>query len=161
MQEQIDMQGYFTLRLLDAGGQIIQSQSHKNRIVKTGRQLVAQLFGGVPGTPPTRVTRMGVGTDGTPASDDQANLIKQRDPRKAIAAVTYEDLIENEGTPNAIKRIRARFTTEFDFNEANGNDPLREAAIFNESGVMYNRVVFEPVTKTDAFKLTLLWDIIF
>jgi hypothetical protein len=26
---------------------------------------------------------------------------------------------------------------------------------------MYNRVVFQDVTKTDAFKLTLLWDIVF
>ena len=42
-------------------------------------------------------------------------------------------------------------------------EPLREAGVFNAAtgGVMYNRVVFQDVTKTDAFKLTLLWDIVF
>jgi hypothetical protein len=40
---------------------------------------------------------------------------------------------------------------------------LREAGIFTavSGGVMYNRVVFDAVTKTNAFKLTLLWDITF
>lgn len=161
MQEIIDMRGHLTLYLLNPGGAIIQTQSAKNRIVRTGRQLVAQLFAGVAGTPPTRVTHMGVGIDGTPPDDEQKSLIKPRDPRKPISPAIYEDFVDNEGTPNAVKRIRTRLTAEFDFTEANGNEPLREAAIFNEDGVMYNRVIFEPVTKTDAFKLALLWDIIF
>jgi hypothetical protein len=51
----------------------------------------------------------------------------------------------------------------FDFGEANGPEPLREAAIFTAAadGTMYNRVVFDPVTKADTFKLTLIWDIVF
>ena len=51
----------------------------------------------------------------------------------------------------------------FDFGDANGAEPFREAGIFTaeNGGVMYNRVVFDAVTKTDAFKLTLLWDIVF
>ncbi|NET38428.1 MAG: hypothetical protein F6K19_41605 [Cyanothece sp. SIO1E1] len=161
MQEQNDMRGRLKLCLVDRTGQVVHQQNPKNRIVKSGRQLVAQLFAGVPGTPPTQVTEMGVGTDGTPPNDEQTNLLTPRAPRKPIGAPAYEELIENEGTDNAIKRIRTILTTEFDFGEANGADPLREAAIFNTDGIMYNRVVFEPVTKTDAFKLTLLWEIVF
>ena len=66
--------------------------------------------------------------------------------------------------PRPAGRIRVSLQAVFDFNEANDPAvPLREAAIFTAAagGVMYNRVVFEPVTKTDAFKLTLLWDVIF
>ncbi len=160
------MHGQLTLRLSNAVGQVIHEQHPKNRIVKAGRQLVAQLFAGVPGTPPTRVTQMGVGTDGTAVNDDQISLLAPRDissdrPRKDISEVVYEEFIENEGTPEEVKRIRVRLTAEFNFGEANGVEPLQEAAIFNTDGTMYNRVTFEEVTKTDAFKLTLLWDIVF
>jgi hypothetical protein len=61
-------------------------------------------------------------------------------------------------------RLRVTLQTVFDFAEANDPSvPLREAGIFTAEtgGVMYNRVVFEPVTKTNAFRLTLFWEIIF
>ena len=59
--------------------------------------------------------------------------------------------------------MRANIRAVFDFAEANGVDPLREAGVFTAltDGVMYNRVIFDPVTKTGAFQLTLLWDITF
>jgi hypothetical protein len=62
-----------------------------------------------------------------------------------------------------VLRVRASVKAVFDFNEANGTAPLREAAIFTAAagGVMYNRVVFDAVTKTNAFQLTMLWDITF
>ncbi|UBF27077.1 hypothetical protein K9N68_03650 [Kovacikia minuta CCNUW1] len=163
MQERIDMQGKLTLRLTDSSGQMIQERQYHNRIVTTGRQLVAQLFGGIPGTPPTKVTHIGVGTDNTSAKDDQVGLLAERAPRKPISEVSYSDVIENPGTPNEVRRVKASLTAIFDFNDANGSAPLQEAAIFtaDTGGIMYNRVVFEPVTKTSAFKLTLLWDIIF
>ncbi|MFH7245305.1 MAG: hypothetical protein ACHWZW_20910 [Spirulina sp.] len=161
MQETINMRGQLRLILTDASGQIVHSQAPKNRIVTSGRQLVAQLFGGVTGTPPTKVTQMAVGTNATPTHDDQTNLLAMREPRKPISNILYQEFIENEGTANAIKRIRTQLTAEFDFADANGTAPLTEAGIFNDALVMYNRVVFEPVTKTDAFKLTLLWEIIF
>ena len=74
----------------------------------------------------------------------------------------YSEISEGTG-PDEVKRVRARLTAVFDFGDANGTEPLREAGIYTaeNGGVMYNRVVFEPVTKTDAFKLTLLWDIVF
>jgi hypothetical protein len=157
VEEQLNMRGQLTLNLLDESGQMIHQQQLKNRIVLSGRRLVAQLFGGVEsGTPtPQKVTQMAIGTDGTAPNDDQANLLAERS-RKAIAQISYEETLE-EG----IKRLQALITAEFDFEEANGADPLREAAILNEDGVMYNRVVFEPVTKTNAFKLTLLWRVVF
>ena len=159
MDEKQEMRGCLTLRVSDQEGLTLYERPHKNRIVTSGRMLVAQLFGGVEsGASPTQVTHMAVGTNGTaPADGDQA-LRAQRGDRKEIGEVSYEAFPEG-----GVARVRTRLTAEFDFDEANGNDPLREAGVFNdaEDGVMYNRVVFDPVTKTNAFKLTLIWDIVF
>jgi hypothetical protein len=159
MNENQEMRGRLTLRVSDGESRTLYERPHDNRIVTTGRMLVAHLFGGIEsGATPTQVTHMAVGTNGTaPADGDQA-LRAQRGARKEIGEVGYEEFPEG-----GVTRVRASLTAEFDFDEANGNEPLREAGVFTgaEGGVMYNRVVFEPVTKTDAFKLTLIWDIVF
>ncbi len=166
MEESLDMRGQLTLRLTDREGRVVHQQQRANRIVQSGRRLVAQLFSGVTsGTPPARVTHMAVGTDGTPPADDQTALLAQRAARKPFTEVVYADFDEPvPGGGAVVKRVRASVTAVFDFDEANDpTTPLREAGIFNGAtgGVMYNRVVFEPVTKTNSFKLTLLWDIVF
>jgi hypothetical protein len=105
---------------------------------------------------------MGLGTGAVAPNDDQTDLANPRAPRNPITQVTYSEVTE-AGPGGPVKRIRASLQTVFDFNEANGPDPLREAAIFTAptGGVMYNRVVFDPVTKGNTFKLTLIWDIVF
>jgi hypothetical protein len=159
MDEKQEMHGCLTLRVSDREGRTHYERPHKNRIVTSGRMLVAHLFGGVEsGASPTQVTHMAVGTNGTaPADGDQA-LRAQRGGRKEMGEVSYEEFPDG-----GVTRVRTRLTAEFDFDEANGADPLRESGVFNaaEDGVMYNRVVFDPVTKTEAFKLTLIWDIVF
>lgn len=165
-----EMRGHLTLKVSDEKGSVVYERSCKNHIVTTGRDLVARLFGGFTSPLPSRVTHMAVGTDGTAEADNNTQLGAQRDagagvPRKPISEVTYEEFNETQpGTPaRVIRRVRARLTTEFDFNEANGGVALREAGMFTAEtgGVMYNRVVFDPVTKTEAFKLTLIWDVVF
>jgi hypothetical protein len=159
MNEVMDMRGSVTMLLTDRAGAVVYERRRHNRIVKTGRDLVAKLFAGAPGqTQPTRVTHMAVGTDGADPTDDQTALLKERPPRKLIEEVSYAEFVEA-----GVKRVRVSLKAVFEFEEANGADPLREAAIFTAAsgGVMYNRVKFDAVTKTNAFKLTLLWDITF
>jgi hypothetical protein len=163
MREDNGMRGTLTMRVTDGDGLVLYEAQHKNRIVTSGRNLVAQLFAGIAGgVPPGQVTHMAVGTDATPATDADNALRAERVPRRAISSVDYSEISEGSGA-SEVKRVRARLTAVFDFGDANGTDPLREAGIFTaeNDGIMYNRVVFEPVTKTDAFKLTLLWDIVF
>jgi hypothetical protein len=165
MYEHIDMRGAVTIMLSDASSRPVCLVRQQNRIVRSGRQLVAQLFGGVAtGTPPARVTHMAVGTGDAPPADDQIALVAERAPRKPIAAVTYTDVDEPQPGGGTVRRVRASLRAVFDFAEANGAEPLREAAIFTSDapgGVMYNRVVFPAVTKTNAFQLTLFWEITF
>lgn len=163
MREKNEMKGCLTLRLYDREGRLLHDRRHDNRIVTSGRQMVARMFGGVStGSAPTRVTHMAVGTDATAPADADTALRAQRGGRKQIGEVAYEEFDEPVAG-GSVRRVRTRLTAEFDFGEANGNEPLREAGVFNAAsgGVMYNRVTFEPVTKTDAFKLTLVWDIVF
>jgi len=163
------MYGCLTLKVSDEKGEMVCERACNNHIVTTGRNLVARLFGGFTSPQPTRVTHMAVGTDGTVAADDNTQLGAQRDAkagvsRKPISTVTYEEFNETQtGATTAVRRIRARLTAEFEFDEANGSAPLQEAGMFTAAtgGVMYNRVTFDPVTKTQAFKLTLIWDVVF
>jgi len=164
MNEVMDMRGSVVLLLTDRGGAVVEERRYQNRIVKTGRDLVAKLFAGAPGqTQPTRVTHMGVGTDGTDPTDDQTALLKERPARDGLPRKPIEEVTFSEFMDAGVKRVRVTLRAVFDFEEANGTDPLREAAVFTAAsgGVMYNRVTFKDVTKTNAFKLTLLWDITF
>ena len=166
MNESMNMRGSLTLHITDREGRVVREQQYHNRIVKTGRELVAKLFAGVPaGAPPTRVTHMAVGINATAPADNQTVLLGERAPRKEIlpADVTYTEFDEPVQGGGTVRRVRASMKAVFDFNEANGPEPLREAGIFTAAtgGVRYNRVVFDAVSKTNAFKLTLLWDITF
>jgi len=158
MQDAMDMRGQLRLFLQDQSGLVLFDRKLDNHIVKSGRQLVARLFAGVSGTLPSNVSHMAVGTGPDAATDDQTALVAER-ARNPVSTPVYTEIVDSTG----VKRSRVSLQTMFDFGEANGTVPLREAAIFNaaSAGVMYNRVVFDPVTKANTFKLTLIWDIIF
>jgi hypothetical protein len=157
MHETMNMHGRVRMIGEAQDGRIVFDRSHANRIVQAGRQLVAQRFAGVPGTPPAIVSHIGVGTGGTAPADADTKLVAER-ARNPISAPVYGAIVDN-----GIQRIKVTVQTVFDFGEANGIDPLREAAIFTAAanGTMYNRVVFDAVTKANTFKLTLIWDIVF
>jgi hypothetical protein len=158
MHETMNMQGRVRLIGETRNGRIVLDRTHANRIVKAGRQLVAQRFAGVPGTPPPIVSHIGVGTGGTAPTDADAALVAER-ARNPVAAPVYSAIVDAGG----VQRVKVTLQTVFDFGEANGTDPLREAAVFTgpTGGTMYNRVVFDAVTKANTFKLTLIWDVVF
>jgi hypothetical protein len=158
MRETMDMQGKVRLLLEDRAGRLLLDRTHPNRIVKSGRQLVAQLFAGVEGTPPSKVTHMAVGTGKDEAKDDQVGLQAER-TRNPVGKPAYTEIVDDKG----VKRIKVSLQSVFDFGEANGTEPLCEAGLFTakSDGTIYNRVTFDPVTKAPTFKLTLIWDIVF
>ncbi|WP_157270365.1 hypothetical protein [Azohydromonas aeria] len=157
MLETMDMRGRVRLLVEDRDGRVLLDRSHANRIVQSGRDLVARRFAGVPGTPPAIVSHMAVGTGAAAPTDADVKLVAER-ARNAIAAPVYSAVVDG-----GVQRVKVSLQTVFDFGEANGAEPLREAGIFTaaSAGTMYNRVVFDPVTKANTFKLTLIWDIVF
>src|SRR6185503_16680983 len=56
MLETMNMQGRVRLLGQTADGLVVLDRIHANRIVQSGRELVARLFAGVPGTPPAIVS---------------------------------------------------------------------------------------------------------
>jgi hypothetical protein len=160
MQETLDMRGKLTLQLNDRAGRVVQRQRCKNRIVTSGRTLISEMFTGqFAGPPPTPISHIGVGSGGTTPADTDVALETQRGNRNAITDIAQTTFLDA-----GVMRLRVTLQTVFDFAEANDPSvPLREAGIFTAEtgGIMYNRVVFEPVTKTNAFRLTLFWEIIF
>ena len=131
MIEQNEMHGALTICMTTREGRVVYEASHRNHIVTTGRDLVAKLFGAqVAGVPPTAVTHMALGTDGTDPTDADTALRAEIAPRKPVS-VEYSKVTES-----GVERVRARLKTVFDSGEANG--PLREAGVFTAAtgGVM-------------------------
>ena len=159
MHESMDLRGHLTLQLINRAGQVVQSISRPNHVVTVGRQLVAELFAGA--IPVSKVNHIAVGTGDTPPENDQTQLVHER-ARNPIAEVSFVPAVDDT-------RVTARLKVIFENDQANDNNtpadpkPLREAGIFNAAagGIMYNRVVFEPVYKTDAFQLVMMWDVTF
>ncbi len=69
------------------------------------------------------------------------------------------NLLEISTEDGKDKRKKVIIHAELGF--AQGNETLTEAALFNQNGILYNRIVFAPVQKTQDFVLTLIWEITF
>jgi hypothetical protein len=159
MQESMDLRGWLTLQLINHAGEVVQSISCQNHVVTAGRQLVAELFAAT--IPVSKVNHIAVGTGDSPPENDQTQLVDER-ARNPIAEVSFVPVADDT-------RVTARLKVIFGNDQANDNNnpedpaPLREAGIFNAAtgGTMYNRVVFEPVFKTNAFQLVMMWDVTF
>ena len=86
MIERNEMHGALTLCMTNREGRVVHETSHRNHIVTTGRDLVARLFGAqVTGVPPTAVTHMALGTDGTDPTDADTALRAEIAPRKPVS----------------------------------------------------------------------------
>lgn len=155
INESNDMKGRLHFQLENRDGQVVGAFSANNSIVLAGRDLVAKRFVGQTMDP---VVALAVGTGGAAVtgSDEKLGAELFRKLLKPFDAAS--DL---QATPQ--DRVKLLVSTELDFTEGNG--VLTEAGLFNtdtaESGVMYNRVTFPAVTKTEDFKLTLVWEVLF
>jgi len=152
----LEMQGHLTLYLCDAAGTVLQRQAAPNHIVLSGRDLVARMF--VLGDlKPISHLAVGRGTQAvTPADTKLGDEVT----RVAIKPLQLDrDLLEISTEDGKDKRKKVIIHAELGF--AQGNETLTEAALFNQNGIMYNRIVFAPVQKTQDFVLTLIWEITF
>jgi hypothetical protein len=160
VEDRIDMAGRLTTVLTDRAGAVALHRTQGNRIVAGGRQLVAEMFAGQAGGPPrTPVSQMAIGTGSVEPKDTDTALGAQRGGPLPITKVAYSTFTD---AASGATRVRVQLTAQLDFGDANdASTPLREAGLLNADGVLYSRVVFKDITKTDTFQLTLIWEIVF
>ncbi len=83
---------------------------------------------------------------------------------KLVSASVIEEQLPDDLKPTKLgggSDIIVTLSSTFGYDDANGK--LTEAGIFNfdTHGVLYNRVVFPEISKTDKFTLSLIWKISF
>ncbi|CCI03413.1 hypothetical protein [Microcystis aeruginosa] len=154
IQDTMDIKGSLTIQKRDLNNQLVEEIHANNTIVTSGRRLVAQLFSKDFKEAIKPVSQIAIGGNDKAVSDDDLQLA-QEIFRKKINPIKDSDLVL---LPDS-KRIKLTITADLQAEEGNGE--LKEAALFNEDKVMYNRVIFKPINKTPDFTLTLIWEILF
>lgn len=154
IQDTMDIKGSLTIQKRDLNNQLVEEIHANNTIVTSGRRLVAQLFSKDFKDTIKPVSQIAIGGNDKAVSDDDLQLA-QEIFRKKINPIKDSDLVL---LPDS-KRIKLTITADLQAGEGNGE--LKEAALFNEDKVMYNRVIFKPINKTTDFTLTLIWEITF
>ena len=152
IQDTMDIKGSLTIQKRDLNNQLVEEIHANNTIVTSGRRLVAQLFSKDFKDTIKPVSHIAIGINDKAVSDDDLQLA-QEIFRKKINPIKDSDLVDDN------KRIKLTITADLQAGEGNGE--LKEAALFNEDKVMYNRVIFKPINKTPDFTLTLIWEITF
>lgn len=155
------MRAELRVELRDRDGALLLTRAAHNTVLRTGGQLIADLFSGRGGP----ITHMAVGTSGDdPTSVSVAALGNDdrtgRITGDAVAAVPPEAFAVtlDEGRNRVLVKVRATLPN------AAGVGTLREAALASRRGeayVLYNRVVFAPIDKGGDHDLTLFWEIEF
>lgn len=153
IQDTMDIKGSLTIQKRDLNNQLVEEIHANNTIVTSGRRLVAQLFSKDFKDTIKPVSQIAIGGNDKAVSNDDQKL-DQEIFRKGINPIKDSDLVV---LPD--KRIKLTITADLQAEEGNGE--LKEAALFNEDKVMYNRVIFKPINKTPDFTLTLIWEITF
>ena len=154
IQDTMDIKGSLTIQKRDLNNQLVEEIRANNTIVTSGRRLVAQLFSKDFKDTIKPVSQIAIGGNDKAVSDDDLQLAEEIF-RKKINPIKDSDLVL---LPDS-KRIKLTITADLQAGEGNGE--LKEAALFNEDKVMYNRVIFKPINKTSDFTLTLIWEITF
>ncbi len=156
--ERHGMTGHLTIVLRDCHGQVVLQQRVNNLITTAGKTLVAELFtGALQGKPEFSIA---VGNGAKIAVPGDTQLERQLDRAPAITPAIR--LVETEGQQKAVATITA--TLPMLAVEA-PNQELSEAGILielpNQKPVLYNRVTFPVITRTNNLEMTLTWEVLF
>lgn len=157
------MGAWLKVELRNPAGVVLERRVAHNTVLRGGGRLIADLFTGAGGP----ITHMAVGTsDADPTSvtvtalgndDGTGQPGITGDTTAAIPAEAFAIEVD-EGRSRVLVKVRGTLL------DAAGVGTLREAALMSRQAtgdVLYNRVVFPPLTKGDDHDLTLFWEIEF
>jgi len=154
-REDLHIAGKLTLRKVTLDDRLVEEVTANNDITLAGRELIARLFNkDNKDVQIGRVSKIQVGRSQTAFDPKQTALIESMG-ETPISRVEISEVVDATGRPRKMLRL----TGELGENDC--NDALREAGLFTDDKVMYNRVTFDTVTKSKQFKLTLVWEIMF
>lgn len=152
--EKMGIQGRLTIQTYDTKGHLLACTKANNSITHAGRTLVADLFNRDHDNSNSikRVSMIHLGSGEDDFNPEDSGL------KAKIGQVAIKNPIELITENN---KVLLRMVGELDEKSCNGQ--LREAGLFteDETPIMYNRVTFDTITKSEKFKLTLIWEIIF
>lgn len=162
MTDTLDIKGNLTIHKISTNHQIIETIHAHNNIVTTGRDLVAKLF---IGKSKDTISYFAVGTGSNEVLYNETQLNREIF-RKKLPDLVVENIEKFTLTQGDIKSERIKLSIKADLETGDANGTLTEAALFtadkgDKNSIMYNRVVFRPINKTQDFKLTLIWEILF
>jgi hypothetical protein len=157
------MRALLRLELRERSGVLLARRDAHNTVLATGGRMIADLFSGSGGP----ITHMAVGTsDDAPDAVDVTALGNDDGTGAPGLAGETAVAIEPEAftieVDDALRRVVVRVRATLGDAAAVGT--LREASLMSrrEAGdVLYNRVVFPPVTKGDTHDLSLFWEVEF
>jgi hypothetical protein len=168
LADRMPIAGRLTLTLTDVDGRVVEQRRVKNLITLNGRAFLAKSFAGLGATSVDMSMVLGI-SDIAPTIHDDVSTVPDTFPpgarRWALEEPIVEEpaLVENSGaTPEWVVRLTATFPGG-DESEAHA---LCEAGIVLINGVnnertLFNRAVFEPITKTKRLSLTVGWELVF
>ena len=147
--------GRLTLEV-HAEGRLVASRRATNMVLRSGAGLIARLFTGTADTKPVNTIGVGFAREGGAA--DLAALTPPDPPvaKEALQSpVAAQDFVIDASQPGSIKvTVNAPFKPTVDLTD------VSEAGLL-AGDVLYNQVVFEPVTLRPGQNVTFFWEINF
>jgi hypothetical protein len=147
-------QGRLLLTIRDERGEVVATRAAKNRVLRGGANVIANLFSGARTTPIDRV-RLGFGQASIEPTADALTRPAEDIPQERLEAPLKT---EHFTVRLADDRVTVDVAAPF--------EPQQDIAGVSEAGlvsgdVLYNQVVFEPVTLRQGQVVTFFWQIDF
>jgi hypothetical protein len=155
------MRGRVFIEVRSQSGEVLDTRSACNAVMRTGAEILADLFTGK-GVP---ITHMGVGVSDAPESETFTTGALTNSGAGALTGATEVAIAPDAFTivADATKRlVQVRLRATLPVDAAVGD--LREAGLIarNSSGArLYNRVVFPTLPKRGEHELSLFWEVSF
>lgn len=155
LRDDLHIAGRLTIQTHTLNGELVAETTAHNDITLAGRNLVARLFNkDVKGGQINRVSQMYLGSS-KKAFNPADKALAQKIGQTEIKTIKSSQITDAANKP----RMQLQLTGELGEKDCNGE--LREAGLFTTDGVMYNRVTFDTITKSNQFRLTLVWEVTF
>jgi hypothetical protein len=146
-------QGRLLLTIRDANGEVVTTRAAKNRVLRGGAQVIANLFAGARDVPINKV-RLGFGQASIDPTADQLT------GSQTVPAAALESELKPEHFTVSVGDDRVAVDVAAPFNPTQAIDNVSEAGLVS-GDVLYNQVIFEPVSLRTGQVVTFFWQIDF